>query len=118
MMKCNHMITWPVIIKLDGDDELGFVSTQADWESELDLGHFLYGALGQMIDSEGSIYDLTRCIDGTALPKPTGDSIELATLTDLVRTHVSQLGHCCVSKLGFYSIAEAVAAVGKFTEFE
>lgn len=107
------MITWPVIIKLEGDDELGFVHTQLDWESELDLSHFQYGAMDQMIDSTGEIYDLTQNVNGAAVPRPMGDRIDLVVLTDLVRIHVSQMGHCCVSKLGFNSIAEAVATVNE-----
>ena len=110
----SYMITWPAIIKFTGDDELSFIGTQSDWDSDPDLSVFSYEVLDQLIDSEGKVYRLTHRENGLVVPMATGERIELASLTDLLRAHASQLGNCCVAKLGFYSIAEAVLAVDAF----
>lgn len=106
------MITWPAIIKFAGDNELSFVATQSEWENDEDLISFRYDPEDQLIDSEGVIYSLNDDKEGVVNPKNTGEKIGLADITILIREHASELGNCCVSKLGFYSISEAVSTAG------
>ena len=108
------MITWPVVIKFEGDNELSYVASQLEWESEESLSGVRYGPADQMIDSVGEVYHLNAYSDGKVLPRDSDTKIELEVVTELVREHASQLGNCCVSKLGFYSIADAVASVDEF----
>jgi len=111
------MITWPAIIKFVGDEELSFIGSQSDWESDADLNRYHYDQADLLIDTTGAIYSLTQLNNGVVTPEATGETIGLPTLTNLVRAHASGLGNCCVSKLGFYSIAEAVASVKGFNDF-
>ena len=107
------MITWPAVIKYAGDNELEYVASQAEWENDPALSGFRYSESDQLIDSAGVIYSLEDGSDGTVLVKDTGDKITLDQMTILVREHASELGNCCVSKLGFYSISEAVRTSGE-----
>ncbi|PWQ95497.1 DUF4144 family protein [Leucothrix pacifica] len=106
------MITWPAVIKYDGDNELGYVASQLEWETDPDFSEFRYSEADQLIDSVGVIYSLEEGSDGVASPKNTGNKISLDDITLMLREHASALENCCVSKLGFYSIAEAVGTAG------
>ena len=110
------MITWPAVIKYDGDNELGYVASQDEWESGGSISEMHYRPEDQMIDSGGAVYQLTDRLNGKVIPKLKHQHIELEALTILVREHASALGNCCVSKLGFYSISEAIASVGELDE--
>lgn len=112
------MITWPAFIKFAGDDELSFIATQSVWENDANLSQFHYDPMDQLIDANGVIYSLLDHQNEILTPQATGEKIELEALTNLVRAHAAQLGNCCVAKLGFYSVAEAVASVGMFTDSE
>ena len=106
------MITWPAVIKFEGDNELSFIATQTEWDSDEDINSAHYGPADQLIDSKGVIYCLSDTREGVVIPELTGEQMELPAITILVREHAAQLGNCCVSKLGFYTIAEAVMTVG------
>ena len=102
------MITWPAVIKFEGDHELSYVASQAEWEVDEDLSHARYAPMDQLIDSNGLVYSLNVNSDGSIVIMATGETITLDLITTLLREHASQLGNCCVSKLGFHSISEAV----------
>lgn len=109
------MITWPAVIKFEGDDELSFVASQAEWESDEGLSRVQYDVADQLIDSDGKIYELKGGENGAINLAETGSQIELTEMTELVRKHASQLGNCCVSKIFFTTLSEAVATVESLT---
>jgi len=53
------MISWPVIINYKDDDELTFISNEADWT--LNSNHYFhyYSEHDELIDSTGKIFILT-----------------------------------------------------------
>ena len=52
------MITWPVIIKYIGEDELTFIENEHDWLIDPDLHFHPYTEGDQIVDSNGERYDL------------------------------------------------------------
>ena len=108
------MIIWPAIIKYSGQHELFYISDELDWNSNCNLQRSSFGLGDLLIDSDGMSYDLTD-VREISLLCSTG-SLNLGELTELVRYHASELGHCCVSKLGFSSIATALEGVASFEE--
>jgi len=110
------MVTWPAIIKCTGDDELTYVASQVEWDADKYLNSFSYDLTDVLIDSSGMTFRLSSDTEGRAIPAITDDRVSLEALTDLVRNHASQLGNCCVSKLYFYSITEAIAGVADINE--
>lgn len=110
------MITWPAVIKFEGDDELSFVASQMAWESEEKTSRVHYDLADQLIDSHGKIYQMHVAANGSVVLKDTGNTLALSAMTGLVRKHASQLGNCCVSKIHFDSFSEAVATVETLIE--
>lgn len=108
------MIIWPAIIKYSGQHELFYISDEIAWNLNCDLRCSSFGLGDLLIDSDGVSYDLTD-VREISLLRSNG-SLNLGELTELVRYHASELGHCCVSKLGFPSIATALESVASFEE--
>lgn len=104
------MILWPAVLKYDGDAELAFIGSQAEWETDAALHRFWFKATDVLIDSAGLCYSLSEQSSGLTIPKPK-DVISLDAIIDLVRAHASQSGACCVSKFSAASIREAILAV-------
>lgn len=50
------MILWPAIIKYEGESELTFVSSESEWQCDVDLHFFSYEDDDVLIDSTGAIY--------------------------------------------------------------
>lgn len=121
-MTLDPNIIWPAIIKFEGDNELGFVADQMQWNEDVDLHAFAYAPMDVLVDSTGQLFGLDGRQHGKVFPQVLDEAVHLSNtvnleqVTDWVRAHASELGHCCVSKLGFYSIAEAIRSVAEFDE--
>lgn len=104
-------IHWPAIIKYTGDHELFFVASQVDWKEDADL-HFCYEADDCLIDSKGHVFHLNNREAGTVIPEKKRETIvTIETLNTLIQQHLSQLGHCCVSKAWFETTQEAIQSL-------
>lgn len=103
------MITWPAIIKYAGDHELVYVADAGEWDVSVELDGYHFNSDDQLIDSSGVIFDLSNTV--TLSQKSSEKEMGLDEVTELVRHHASELGNCCISKLIFPSIAEAVRGV-------
>lgn len=105
------MIYWPVIVHYSGDNELLFCASQAAWNNDADLHAHAYNPQDRLIDSNGQIFSLTERQDNRVVPLSTDQTIHLEAVNGLVRLHASALGQCCVQKIFFNSIAQAIKAV-------
>jgi len=100
------MPVWPALLKYCDEDELTYVSRQADWEGEAGLASEHYQTGDILIDRNGTIYRLQ------SQPKPQFATIEksgkmsLAVFSALIKKHLVALDECCVSKLSFSSYEE------------
>lgn len=108
----THSITWPAIIKLSNQDELIYIQDEIQWNHDRHLHEFAYRPHDMLIDSRGAIYLLSRAINSRIKPEPTGHTLELSKIVEMVRAHVAQDGQCCISKWATSSIAEAIRTVG------
>jgi len=110
------MISWPAVIKYQGDDELTYVHTEKEWLS--DAGSHLYHHRDddQLIDSSGRIFSLNHVDDNTIMPENTGKQILLEDFIRLVRIHASSSHRCCIEKINFRTIAEGISLVNSLKE--
>jgi hypothetical protein len=104
-------INWPVLLKLAGEAELVYLADQSAWEAGADAFATTYTPDDQLIDAAGHVFSLVTDADGSVRPRAVATKLTLTEITDLVRAHESALGSCCVAKLSFGSITQALAAV-------
>lgn len=105
------LVSWPAIIKFDGDAELTFIRDQADWEQNAEYHHFQYQAGDTLIDSTGQLFSLTAQAVGYALPEPVRHILSFEDIVTLVRAHAAQTGTCCIEKISAPSIKDVIELV-------
>lgn len=97
-------VAWPAVIKLYGDHELLWLPDPSAFEDLFSLSHARFQPNDILIDRHGQVFS---CVSTTASLNATGHVLPLAQVIKLVRLHLEQQGHCCVSKFHAASIAEA-----------
>jgi len=109
MSEIYELIQWPAIIKLHADDELIFVPDAVQFVSDVSLQLTHVQAQDMLIDSSGAVYHISNrpALELT----PTGVMLSLDEVEDLLRSHLSNNGTCCVSKFYAPSIREALVSV-------
>lgn len=100
----NTQVAWPAVIKLYGDHELLWLPDPRAFEDLFSLPHARFQPNDILIDRDGRVFS---CGSTTTSLTATGHVMPLAQIIDLVRLHLEQQGHCCVSKFHAASIAEA-----------
>ena len=110
------MINWPAIINVDGDDELTYVASHAQWINHPEWSAEEYAADDVMIDSAGRVYRLDNMINGCVLPTATGQVISVNQLITLVQRHAVLNSACCIEKIGFRNIEEGLVIIASLAE--
>jgi hypothetical protein len=105
------MIHWPAVIRYSGNAELGYIDNQSDWENAPHFHSAHYHPEDVLIDSTGQEFVLQDRLQANVLPTPTGKTLTLEEVIQLVRLHAAQDGACCASKLFATSIAAAISMV-------
>ncbi|MCB5207829.1 DUF4144 domain-containing protein [Methylovorus mays] len=100
---------WPAIVQFDGQPELAYISSLAEWQAAADLQHHIYHARDRLIDAHGAIYTLTPRAQQRVKPQATGQHLSLDQVLELVRAHLAREGQACVAKFHAPSIAAAIA---------
>ncbi|EIJ0985303.1 DUF4144 domain-containing protein [Vibrio vulnificus] len=96
----KFMVNWPGILKLDGDDELVYLGSEADLNCEcLDL---IVSPSDRVIDSEGFVYSIVSV-------NLIGNSIQISAeeASRLIQRHEFCLAEVCLTKIQFETVAEA-----------
>lgn len=102
------MIIWPCMLKLDGDDELIYLPSQADFIAE--CHEVLLSDTDNVIDSRGNSY----------LIKSTSQNLKLIStervftvdeVTSLLRAHEFQKATLCLTKIHFLSVSDAIRSL-------
>ena len=102
------MISWPSLVKLDGDDELIYVASEKKFQAE--CSEMILGEDDYLIDSEGNSYSLESRSNQLSLAKqPEQYSIE--SVTKLIRNHEFQKAEVCLMKIHFLTIEEAIQSL-------
>lgn len=102
-------IQWPIIIQLYGDDELIYIAAAQQMQSDKTLHQMQFQPQDKVIDSHGSIYDISKTPSLTLTS--TGRRLILPQIEDLLRLHLSSHGNCCVAKFHASSVADAINSV-------
>jgi len=100
---------WPAIVQFNGQPELAYIGSLAEWQAAADLQHHIYHARDRLIDAHGAIYTLTPRAQQRVSPQATGQHLSLDQVLELVRAHLAREGQACVAKFYAPSIAAAIA---------
>ncbi|ELR6565890.1 DUF4144 domain-containing protein [Vibrio cholerae] len=98
------MVNWPCILKLDGDDELVYLGSEADLNCE--CVELIVSPSDRVIDSEGFVYSIVS--DGSAV-NLSGHSTQISAedVSRLIQRHEFCLAEVCLTKIQFETVAEA-----------
>lgn len=102
------MISWPSLVKLDGDDELIYVASEQDFQVE--LSDMILGEDDYLIDSEGDSYSLQSSSNQLTLAKR-ANQYSVESVTKLIRNHEFQKAEICLMKIHFLTIEEAIQSL-------
>ncbi|EGR3132685.1 DUF4144 domain-containing protein [Vibrio parahaemolyticus] len=97
----DHAVCWPCLLKLDGDDELIYLRSHADLDSECEA--LILGPDDYVIDSNGNTFGLQYNDSNTTVLQP--------EVTSLIQSHEFSLAQRCIIKIHFTSVQQAVEAL-------
>ena len=103
------MIQWPCIFKLDGDDELLYLSSEASLISELES--LIWSDDDYLIDSLGQGYKVREVQAGVYTYESFGNPLPVSEVTDLIQAHEFSKAEVCITKIQFLSVGEAIRAL-------
>ncbi|WNC68882.1 DUF4144 family protein [Thalassotalea nanhaiensis] len=104
------MITWPAFIKHDGEDELIYISSFSEWQSDEEMLLYIFTERDVLIDSTGKVFSLPVIQKNIN----SDDYLAIASVEnviELVKAHASMSGQCCIEKINCQSIKQAVELV-------
>lgn len=102
------MILWPCILKLDGDDELIYLSTEDDLTSE--CKELILTDNDCVIDSTGASYLIEVTTNKPILVK-TERIFTVDEATELIRANEFQKAEFCLTKIHFLTVSDAIKAL-------
>jgi hypothetical protein len=107
-IKVLVMISWPCVLKLDGDDELIYLESVGDFNAE--CNELLFSDDDYVIDSVGHCYLISAILGDFSL---TQEKRVLLTddVTNLIRAHEFNKASVCLTKIHFLSVAEAIKSL-------
>lgn len=111
------MVAWPVIIKYIGEDELTYIESQQEWLNDPDLHFHPYTKGDEIIDSNGSVYNLPynekeKMVEIVKINK----TMAVSEFESWIKNHMVSLNQCCSAKIKITSFKEGILIVGKTNE--
>lgn len=100
------MVQYPCILKLYGDDELIFISSQTDLlhESESLIWH----TEDCLIDATGQKYLIKRNDSDAHFFIKVGTILSTQKITELIQAHEFSKAQVCLTKIHFKSVLDAI----------
>ncbi|WP_146490291.1 DUF4144 domain-containing protein [Vibrio sp. T20] len=102
------MISWPSLVKLDGDDELIYVASEKEFQAE--CSDMILGEDDYLIDSEGDSYSLESRSNQLSLAKR-AEQYSVENVTKLIRNHEFEKAEVCLMKIHFLTVEEAIQSL-------
>ena len=102
------MISWPCILKLDGDDELIYLGSDLDFTSECQ--ELLLSDEDNVIDSAGYRYLIKSILGKVELIK-TEQIVFAEEVTNLIRAHEFTKATLCLTKIHFLTVSDAIQSL-------
>ncbi len=98
-----------MLFKLEGDDELLFIASEADLVNELDS--LISSDEDVLIDSLGEVYKVQAGSNLDTAFTAQHRALTLEEVTSLIQAHEFALAQVCIIKIQFTSIHEAIQAL-------
>ncbi|MBA6265465.1 DUF4144 family protein [Colwellia sp. Bg11-12] len=99
------MIFWPCILKLEGDDELIYLSSEQFFNEE--CTELILSDDDYVIDSTGYCYLIEMITDKPVLAK-TERVVVVEEVTHLIRAHEFNKAELCLTKIHFLTVSDAI----------
>jgi hypothetical protein len=96
------MITWPCLLKLDGDDELVYLASSEQLNAECQA--LIWGQDDIVIDTQGHCYNT---VELDLLPQ----TLSVQQVTELIQKHEFAQAQRCIIKIHFTSVQQAIEAL-------
>lgn len=103
------MVNWPCIFKLEGDDELIFVSSEVELSGECDS--LIWNDNDVLIDSTGQRYLLYPTETEKLKFVSIDTCFDLNDVTYLIQAHEFSKAEVCLTKIQFLSIESAISSL-------
>lgn len=105
------MIAFPCLLKLDGDDELIYLDSQAELNKECVA--LIWGEEDYIIDTEGACYTLREQGANNITFEKQQRTFSVTEVTELIQAHEFSQAQTCIIKIHFSSIQQAIEALAE-----
>jgi len=102
------MISWPCVLKLDGDDELIYLKSVSDFNVE--CCELLFSDDDYVIDSTGHCYLINSTLGNLDLTKE-NRLLSTDDVSNLIRAHEFNKASLCLTKIHFLTISDAIQSL-------
>ena len=102
------MVSWPCLLKLEGDDELIYLNTKQDLITE--CTELIFSDDDYVIDSSGVSYIIKLSLGKLTLAN-NQSLFNLEQVTDLIRSHEFNKAEVCLTKIYFETILQAIQSL-------
>ncbi|WP_045406400.1 DUF4144 family protein [Vibrio jasicida] len=103
------MITWPCLLKLDGDDELVYLASSKQLNAECQA--LIWGQDDIVIDTQGHCYALQTGFDNSVELSLLPQTLNVQQVTELIQKHEFSKAQRCIIKIHFTSVQQAIEAL-------
>ncbi len=99
------IISWPCVLKLDGDDELIYLGSEKEFKIE--CYELILSDDDYVIDSVGFSYFISKTLDLIKTQRVFG----VDQLIDLVRANEFKKAELCLTKIHFVTVSDAIRSL-------
>ncbi|MEH0671243.1 DUF4144 family protein [Vibrio owensii] len=103
------MITWPCLLKLDGDDELVYLASPEQLNAECQA--LIWGQDDIVIDTQGHCFALKAGSNNTVELGLLPQTLNVQQVTELIQKHEFAQAQRCIIKIHFTSVQQAIEAL-------
>ncbi|MHA2859912.1 DUF4144 family protein [Vibrio harveyi] len=103
------MITWPCLLKLDGDDELVYLASPKQLNAECQA--LIWGQDDIVIDTQGHCFALKTSANNTVELGLLPQTLNVQQVTELIQKHEFSKAQRCIIKIHFVSVRQAIEAL-------
>ena len=103
------MITWPCLLKLDGDDELVYLTSSKQLNAECQA--LIWGQDDIVIDTQGHCFALKTSANNTVELGLLPQTLNVQQVTELIQKHEFSKAQRCIIKIHFVSVQQAIEAL-------
>ena len=107
------MITWPAIIKHDGEDELIYIKDKQQWQQDEEMLLYIFTDRDVLIDATGKVFSLPELQNNLDSDSYLAIA-NLENILELVQNHAQLSNQCCVAKIQTTTIQQAIELIATF----